>query len=327
MECLQYRNCTIPVEKGTFVGEASMANAKQAIGKAQILAAFVLAGTSVPIGRLLVGGLPPFFLALASLVCAFLFLIPFLISDRRAILAARRRDILLICLQALFGMALFRVFMLSGLSLTNGSHAGVITAFGPLVMGAASILLLREKPPASTVAGLALGTAGILILRLGGNAGAAGASSLWGDLSVFGAVSCEAAMSLIRKRSGSPLKPMTTSGIIVAASIVYILPLAIGEALTAGIPRPGVRDLLGILYYGGIATALAYYFWAAGSAKVTGNSIALAMVAMPLTAVAVSVLLLGEPVEPFAMAGLALGVVGMVLGGWRRNAASATRIG
>jgi len=290
-----------------------MKHGKTLIGRAQILAAFVLAGTSVPVGKLLVGGLPPFSLALASLVCAFAFLLPFLVADRRAIAAARMRDIALICVQALFGMALFRVFMLSGLSLTSGSHAGVITAFGPLAMGAASIVLLREKPTASMMAGLALGTAGILVLRLEGKSGQ-GTASLWGDLLVFGAVSCEAAMSLIRKRSGSPLGPMSTSGIIVAASIVFIFPLAMGEWLTIGIPHPSMRDFVGILYYGAVATALAYYFWAAGSAKVSGNGIALAMIAMPLTAVALSVLMLGEPPEPLVLAGLALGTAGMALG-------------
>jgi len=291
-----------------------MQNGKPIVGKAQIIAAFVLAGTSVPVGKLLVGGLPPFSLALASLACAFVFLLPFLIADRRAIAETRKRDIVLICVQALFGMALFRVFMLSGLSLTSGSHAGVITAFGPLVMGAASLIFLRERPTVSTLAGLALGTAGILLLRMGDTAGGAGASSLRGDLLVFAAVSCEAAMSLIRKRSGSPLKPLTTSGIIVAASIVFIFPLAIGEWRSCGLPTPSARDLVGILYYGAVATALAYYFWAAGSAKVTGNGIALAMIAMPLTAVAVSILLLGEHPEPFALAGLALGTTGMALG-------------
>jgi drug/metabolite transporter (DMT)-like permease len=292
----------------------AMNDGKSLKGKLQILAAFVLAGTSVPVGKLLVGGLPPFSLALASLVCAFAFLLPALIADRRAISAAKKRDILLVCLQALFGMALFRVFILSGLALTSGSHAGVITAFGPLVMGAASIVLLREKPGPWLLAGLVLGTAGILLLRLSGLHGDASGASLKGDLLVFGAVSCEAAMSLIRKKSGSPFKPLPTAGIIVAASIVFILPIALGECLIGGIPRPGPRDILGILYYGAVATALAYYFWAAGSEKVSGNTIALAMVAMPITAVAVSVFFLRERPEPLALAGLALAVAGMAAG-------------
>jgi probable blue pigment (indigoidine) exporter len=128
-------------------------------------------------------------------------------------------------------------------------------------------------------------------------------------------------MSLIRKKSGSPLKPLTTAGIIVAASIVFILPMAIGECLISGIPRPGPRDLLGILYYGAVATALAYYFWAAGSEKVSGNAIALAMIAMPITAVAVSVLFLRERPQPLALAGLALGIAGMAAGQARQKRA------
>jgi drug/metabolite transporter (DMT)-like permease len=289
-------------------------NGKSIVGTLQILAAFILAGTSVPVGKFLIGGLPPFTLALASLLCAFVFLLPSLLADRRALAAARGRDIFLVCVQALFGMALFRIFMLSGLSLTSGSHAGVITAFGPLIMGAASIVFLRERPRAAVLLGLILGTAGIMLLRLAEAGGEPRAASLWGDLLVLGAVSCEAAMSLIRKRSGVPFKPLTTAGIIVAASIVFVLPLAAGEWIGTGLPRFDLRDCMGILYYGAVATALAYYFWAAGSSKVSGNGIALAMVAMPLTAVAISVSLLGERLEPLVLAGLALGVAGMVIG-------------
>lgn len=291
-----------------------MNDSNKALGNFQIVTAFALAGSSVTAGKLLAASIQPFSLAFFSLACALAFLLPALVAERRAIMAAKGRDILLICLQALFGMALFRVFMLSGLSLTSGSHAGIISSLGPLVMGAASMLFLRERPAPRMIVGLALGTAGILLLSLADLRTGGAASSLLGDLLVFAAVSCEAAMSLIRKRSGSPLKPLATAGIIVAASLAYTLPLAAYEWISGGFPAPGPRQALAILYYGAVATALAYYFWAAGSSKVSGNAIALAMTAMPIAAVILSVALLGERPGAFAYAGLVLGIAGMLLG-------------
>jgi drug/metabolite transporter (DMT)-like permease len=285
---------------------------REVFGSVQIVSAFILAGSSVMAGKLLVSRLPPFTVSLLALSCGLVFLLPSFIRRITRIRVARPRDIFLICVQGLFGMALFRVFMLKGLSSTSAAHAGVISSFGPAAMGAASVLILRERPRPFLWLGLILGTAGIVLLRLPG--ADSGASSLGGDILVLCAVGCEAAMSVIRKKCGDPLDPLATASIIVMASVVFTLPLAIREWTMAGFPRLGLRECLAILYYGAVATAIAYYFWAAGSAKVDGTRIALAMVAMPLSSVILSIVFLAERPGIPVFAGLALGVAGMIIG-------------
>jgi drug/metabolite transporter (DMT)-like permease len=285
---------------------------RNAVGSAQIIFAFILAGSSVMAGKFLVASVPPFTVSLLALSCGLVFLLPSFIRRIPRILRARTRDILLICVQGLFGMALFRVFMLKGLSSTSAAHAGVIGSLGPAIMGVASVLILRERPRPFLWLGLVLGTAGIVLLRLPGADG--GASSLGGDALVLAAVGCEAAMSVIRKKCGESLDPLATASIIVIASVVFTLPLAVREWTMGGFPRLGPREWLAILYYGAGATALAYYFWAAGSAKTDGTRIALAMVAMPLSSVILSIVFLGERPGLPVLAGMTLGVAGMLVG-------------
>jgi drug/metabolite transporter (DMT)-like permease len=291
-----------------------MVSFREARGNAQIITAFALAGSSVVAGKFLVASLHPFSSSFLSLACAFAFLLPVLARNRRKIAAARRLSLLSIAIQALLGMALFRIFMLQGLSRTSAVHAGIISSLGPLVMAAAAFVFLGEKPGPRLAAGVLLGTAGIALMRLSGPGGAAAQAGLWGDLLVFAAVCCEAGMAVVRKRSGVPFDPLTTAALIVAASVLYTLPLAAIECARFGLPRIGPLEFLAVMYYGAVATALAYFFWAAGSAAVSGSTIAVAMVAAPLSTVLLSIPVLGERPEALSLAGLALGMGGMVLG-------------
>ncbi len=288
------------------------ARRRDAIGIMQIIMAFALAGSSVVAGKYLVGTVPPNTSSLLALACGFVFLAPSLVKRIPSIRRARGRDILLVCVQGLFGMALFRFFMLKGLASTSAVHAGIISSLGPAVMGAASAIVLRERARPLLWIGLVLGTAGVVLLRAPG--ADAGASSLGGDFLVLMAVFCEAAMSVIKKKCGDPLDPLATASIIVVTSLACTLPLAVREWIGGGFPALGLREWLAVLYYGACATALAYWFWAAGSSKVRGSTIALAMVAMPLSSVILSAAFLGERPGIPALIGLALGVAGMVVG-------------
>jgi drug/metabolite transporter (DMT)-like permease len=298
---------------------------RKAIGNLQIISAFILAGSSVMAGKFLVASVPPFTVSLLALSCGLVFLLPSFFRRIPRIRGVRTGDILLVCVQGLFGMALFRVLMLKGLSSTSAAHAGVISSLGPALMGVAAVLILRERPRSFLWLGLVLGTVGIVLLRLPG--AESGASSLGGDALIFAAVCCEAAMSVIRKKCGDPLDPLATASIIVIASVIFTLPLAVREWTMKGFPRLGLRECMAILYYGACATALAYYFWAAGSAKVDGARIALAMVAMPLSSVILSIAFLGERPGVPVFAGLALGVAGMLVGRVGGNAGASRACG
>ncbi len=288
------------------------ARRRYAIGIMQIIMAFALAGSSVVAGKCLVGTVPPNTASLLALACGLVFLAPSLVKRIPSIKGARRRDILIVCVQGLFGMALFRFFMLKGLASTSAVHAGIISSLGPAVMGAASAIVLRERAKPLLWIGLVLGTAGVVLLRAPG--ADAGASSFGGDLLVLMAVICEAAMSVIKKKFGDPLDPLATASVIVITSLICTLPLAVGEWIGGGFPAIGPREWLAVLYYGAFATALAYWFWAAGSSKVGGSTIALAMVAMPVSSVILSAAILGERPGIPALMGLALGVAGIIVG-------------
>lgn len=76
----------------------------------------------------------------------------------------RRRDVPLIAGVSFFGMFLFMMTFILGLSLTSAVNVGVINASTPLFILFVSILSGIERPSARTVAGILVGFSGMLAL-------------------------------------------------------------------------------------------------------------------------------------------------------------------
>jgi drug/metabolite transporter (DMT)-like permease len=287
-----------------------------------------LAGSSVPAAKFISGSLSPLCSSFLALLLALAVLA--LACARRAGELRRLdgRGMLSIALQSLSGMVAFRLLMLGGLRLTSALHAGIISAAGPLAMAAASAVFLKEGLGGRTVAGIAVSVAGILAMRLLGAGEARGMGGetrglgLLGDAMVGAAVLCEAAMSIVRKRWPPPVSAPLNAALVTACSAAAFLPLALAECLAGGLPALGPAQAAAVLYYGCGATALAYLLWSSGSAKAPGTLVAQAMAAMPLSALALSALVLGERPGAGEIAGAALCLGGMVIGmgGGRRPA-------
>jgi drug/metabolite transporter (DMT)-like permease len=291
-------------------------NARERTGTIQVLLAFALAGSSVPVGKMLIVGRPLFATTFFSLVAALAALLPALFIKRRELKEITRGEFLLIALQAAFGMALFRLFLLRGLESTSALHAGILTSLGPLVIGLASIAFYRERPSAFLKAGTLLAVGGVVMMKaLPALAGGDGASSIQGDCLVFAAVLCETAMTLLRKKSKAGIGSLVNSALIVICAAAFTAPLALAEGGASYAARPlGFAEIAGLAYYGLVATALAYVLWGAGCVKVPGTRVGLAMAAMPISSLVLSCVLAGEPLGPGTAAGACLAVAGMLVG-------------
>lgn len=279
-------------------------------GCLEILAAFALAGSSVPLGKKLTGELPLFLTAFLSLGTALLVLGPVLWLRRRELKQLGRRSLGLIVLQALSGMVLFRILLFAGLRLTGALDAAIITSLTPLVVGLAGVLFLGERLCPRLAAALFLAVAGVLLLKLGPHVLAPSgtglsAGSLAGGGLVFLAVCGEAAMTVLRKKDPSGIDSLLNTGLIVATAFLCMLPLAVAETLhLGGVPRLTPLQIGGLAYYGAGATALAYILWGSGCRRIPASLAALFMAAMPLTAALLAVLVLGEkPTAGFWLGG------------------------
>jgi drug/metabolite transporter (DMT)-like permease len=78
-------------------------------------------------------------------------------------------------------------------------------------------------------------------------------------------------------------------------TLQYILPFSLGEALRFDFSAPSPADWLPVLYYGVAVTALAFLLWFSGLSRVPASTAGVFIGVLPVSAVVLSYVVLGEP--------------------------------
>jgi len=287
-------------------------------GLLEVVLAMAFAGSSVVVGKLLSTRAPVFLSVELSLCAALVAILPAQIARRKELALLGARELAFMFFQALFGIVLFRALTLYGLHFTTALSAGVITSAAPAVMAALAALALRERLGPRQAAGVALAVAGLLLINLWGH-GAPGrahgeAGSLAGNLLVLGAVVCEALLTIFRKRSGGRIGSITNTTVLVAMSAVMMLPFALLDLRDFSVTKIDTIAWISIVYYGAVATVIAYILWGHGALRISANRTGIATAALPVTALILSALVLREPLGAQHLLGCALVIAGIILG-------------
>ncbi|MEK0313376.1 DMT family transporter [Cohnella sp. 56] len=122
-----------------------MANNNAPAAHASMLAAVFFIGSAVVVGKWSVQAMPVFLSQAAALAAALLILVPLALFKYKKETRVGRRDLLLLLLQALLGMFLYRVFMLYGLKHAAATDSAIVTSLTPAAVALLSWLLLRER--------------------------------------------------------------------------------------------------------------------------------------------------------------------------------------
>lgn len=238
-----------------------------------------------------------------------------------------RRDAVLLLVQAAAGSVGYSVLLILGVTLASASDAGIVAGTLPAAAALFSALLLGERPGLRLVVAIVLATLGVMAVAFtpgadAGAGGAAGVQRLAGIALVLAAVVCEAVFILANKRLSRPIPALALSTLMSAGGLLLsLLPAAWLAVRCNGTSALTAPALLGVVYYAWVPTVGGFLLWYAGSARTSGVRASLATVWLPVSALALSVGLLGESVRAWQWAGLGCVLAAMVL------AATATATG
>jgi len=291
--------------------------------------AFALAGTSVISARFVAGKLGTFTITAVSLFFALLLLVP-LAGSRiiESIRGASARDWAYLFLQALFGIFLFRVFLLLGLLHTTSVEAGILTGATPAITAVLSGLLLKEKMGPSKIIGILSTVAGVLFIQglfMPGKCFMP--EHIFGNVLVLCAASCESIfnvcsrIAVVRARPAdkAAMPPMVKTVLVSLIAMSLCLIPACFEQPVGFLAKLGLQGWLSLIWYGVFVTALAFLFWYSGIKRCPASTAAAFSGMMPFTALLLSVLILGERAAIQQWCGGILVVSGMALIGRERN--------
>lgn len=198
----------------------------------------------------------------------------------------------------------------------NGVAVGTVIALGsaPVLAGTLEWALTRRTPSGTWALATALATVGVVLLGVGGDAGATAGADPLGILGSVGAGASFAVFANAQRRlMDSGWDPFTVAGAMGAWS-----------ALVAALALPFVdlswlaegRGLAMALWLGIATIAVAYTLFTWGLERLSAGTAATLTLAEPLTASLLGILVLGERLSVLAIAGLAVLAAGLILLAW-----------
>lgn len=278
-----------------------------------LLTAIFWGGTFIA-GRIVSKDMEPFSAAFFRFLIANVFMVLLLLKKEPHLPRIGFFQILLtICLGAT-GIFLYNVFFFEGLKTIEASRASLIIALNPVLISAGAAVFYRDKWGAAQVVGMILSLAGAATVITRGEF-----SSVWqggvgqGEFFMLGCVLSWVSFSLLGKKSLTALSPLASICYASIAGNVLLLIPAISEGLWASIPAVKAVDWMALFYLGFFGTVLGFVWYYDGIGKIGPARAGLYINLVPVTAVIMGWMFLGERIGAAVAIGALLVVSGICL--------------
>lgn len=274
---------------------------------------------NIVLGRAMGETLPPVALSMARWLVALLVLLPFIAGravDQRWLVAHHWR-LLLAC--GALGVAGYNALNYIALHTVPAASVGFLNSTLPLMVPLVAFAMGVERPRALTLAGIAISFTGVAwIVARGDPANLAQLGLSAGEPLVLLAVLNYALYSVLVRRRPLGLDPLVFLAATIACGLVVMLPFWLLEHASGAALPLDLTSLAAVLYIGVFASLLAFILWnrcvAVLGPSITGASFHL----MALFTAILALLVLGEPIRSYHIAGAALILGGFALAAMRR---------
>ncbi|MEN6577819.1 MAG: DMT family transporter [Phycisphaerales bacterium] len=225
-----------------------------------------------------------------------------------------RGQLTLVALLGLTGVLTYNVLFFKGLRLIEASRASLIVATCPAFIAVASALFLREKLGLVQTIGIPLSVLGAAVVISQGDlrrilTGGVGL----GELCILGCVLCWAAYSLIGKAVMRRLSPLVS---VSYSSAIGTLALAVPAAMEGpakNLGQASLADWTSIAYLAVFGTVLGFVWFYEGVRLIGATRAGLFINFVPISAVIMATVMLGEPITWSLAIGAALVLLGVYL--------------
>ncbi len=254
-------------------------------------------GSGTPVSKIVGEGFPIYAGSFLRVLIGFIVLIPFLIAERKLIYHVSKKSWLLLGVISLVGVVLFSVFMLEGMKRVSGVAGSIVMSTTPAVTALGAFIFYKESFGIKKILALILAFAGVLIINLShgmDNSGVSTGTLILGSAMIFGAVIGEVCFTLIGKKITEDLSPVLITGITCGMSIIMFLPMAFYELVSLNYTSISISSIIAMLWWGAGTMALGTIVWYSGIQEAKAGQAAIFMAVMPISALALSYLLLGE---------------------------------
>jgi drug/metabolite transporter (DMT)-like permease len=259
-----------------------------------LIIANLIWGAASPIFKFALVNIPPFVLASIRFLAAGLIFIPLCVRHWKKI---DLKDLLKIFLVGFFGVTVNIAFFFMGLQKTESINAPIIASSGPVLIFFLSVLFLREKPKAKVFIGMIAALFGVIVIIM---------SPVFLEKKAFQLGEIEGNLFFVLATLGSVLQTIISKNVLkkvnpyqlVTISFLFggliFLPLAKNELMTWSFAQLNFQGMVGIVFGVIFSSAVAYFLYYYGVAKIKAQEVGLFTYLDPITAIIIAIPLLGE---------------------------------
>jgi len=282
----------------------------------KLVGSAVLWGGTWVAGRILGRYMGPFSAAFLRFALASAFLVFLTRRIEGHVPRLTRQNFPWLLLLAATGIFAYNALFFAGLRTVPAGRAALIVAAIPAVVALCSGIFFKESFGPAKMGGIVLSFGGVGLIVSGGDPGALLRQGLsGGDLCIFGCVATWAAYTLAGKKAMERVAPygaVTWSCILGA---VMLLPPALAFGLVHDAAAAGWIAWGCLLFFGILATGFGFSWYYEGVRAIGPTKAGVFINLVPVTAVFLGWLLLGEPLAP----SLVLGGTLVLFGVWLTN--------
>jgi drug/metabolite transporter (DMT)-like permease len=211
-------------------------------------------------------------------------------------------------------LAVHFLVQIAGLNATTATNTGWIISVTPLALALLSFVMLGERIGWKGVAGIAVASAGILLLVSRGRLADLGWLRSTGDWLVLASAHTWAFYTVMTRNLVRRRDPLTVAFavLLVAAAFTSVIFAATGNLVNVRTLSP--RGVAALLYLAIPGLALGQWFWQEGVARLGAARAGLYLYLEPLATLVLAVPLLGEPFGPVTALGGGLVLTGVYVG-------------
>lgn len=298
--------------------ESVSVHGRPAIYVKLFLTALFWGGTFIA-GRHVSASLDPFTIAFLRFAMASVLLLSLTWLTEGRFPRLTRGQIVQVALLGMTGIFAYNVLFFKGLRLIEASRAALIVATCPAFIAVASALFLRgrgETPftPAIRAAGIPLSVLGAAVVISQGDLGRILAGGIgMGELCILGCVLSWVAYSVIGKTAMRRLSPLVSVSYSSAVGTLALAVPMILEGPAKNLGRASWIDWASIAYLAVFGTVIGFVWFYEGVKLIGTTRAGLFINFVPISAVILAALILGEPITWSLAVGAALVLSGVYL--------------
>ncbi|MBL8472715.1 MAG: DMT family transporter [Rhodocyclaceae bacterium] len=266
------------------------------------------------VGRAIRHDVPPIALSFWRWVVAGLCMLPLVWPKRREIFPALAAHWKILIPFGLLGIGFYNALAYIGLTYTEVTNGAVLNSFTPIVIVINARLFFGRRLRRAEAVGITISSLGVLaIVARGDPAILAGLSVNIGDLWILASVLSWGLYTNLLSRRPAGVDALVMLAAMIMIGIVAMVPFYLWEMSTGKFIHPTPVSFLALAYVGTFPAFLGYLCWNRGVAELGPAKSGLYMHLVPVFALLLSTLLLGEVPQSYHFFGIACIIGGIYL--------------